>query len=204
LKYLKPNAGAASGRELIKIVGTNLHDKLQVFWNDTPIEFVCKDDTEIWCGSLPGPSRTTAVILVKERDGGSQPLYFTYQNFFNLPVDIDGGLMEVEDRMKTVETKVVKTEYIDERKSHTLTPEKQDLIKEKERVPEKVESELERNVAVSLASLSDTFMRGNASTLVNETAISNAKRARNEGRTKLVCKKCRYVLCADVLQNYSF
>jgi len=92
---------------------------------------------------------------------------------------------------------------------------KNELRLKKPEILWQVESEVERNVAVSLASLSDTFAE--MGTFVSETVDSNVKRIRRDlpgvqsrdynaavQKTKLLCKKCRYVICTDCADDLRF
>ena len=97
LKCMKPNIGSPNGREIIKIFGSNFGDNLKLFWNDEQVEFVCKNDQEIWCGSLPGIPGTTSVISLKDQNGSFQQLFFNYSS------NLETKLREVEDKLKEIE-----------------------------------------------------------------------------------------------------
>jgi hypothetical protein len=222
LKFAKPSSGSASGRELIKVFGVNLDEGLQLFWNETAIDFVLKSDQEMWFASQPGRAGTAARITV-EQAGCSLHLPFNYANHSLDGNPLHSRLALVEEKLKNMErARILQPSMSSD--DPTLAQQLQECLQQtagirgelkspKKEIPWVVESEVERNVAVSLASLSETFEQPEVVTFVNETIDSNGKKFKRDlqpvanfavHKIKLLCKHCRCVICADCVEDLRF
>jgi len=177
---------------------------LRVYWNGIPIDYVLKNDGEIWCASEPGNVGSVATLHLETVDETPKTAFFVYaetqENGLQKRLDLLDEKLQLMERVFTQNTQMTfpPSKQLDQEieKCRNLTIELRTLlpdIKSKQILQNK---EVEQNVAVSLASLS----RKEENFLVKEARDFCTK----PNKIKMQCRKCRSILSSDCSTDVEF